>query len=281
MSMGYRFAGLACAAFVALPFMASAENAPAPDLSGHWVRKWVTAGTFDAMDSGPGPVMIDPSQPHHGHREGVTGQADLASNAWVADYSNPILKPEARAVVKKITDDELAGHSHLEHQSICMPSGVPEVLNLRDDVEFLQSPTGKEVTIIYHRDAQVRHVYMNVPHSKTPAKTWYGESVGHYDGNTFVVDTIGLNTKTDTDRFGSPHSEDMHVIERYTPSADRKTLNVVFTVDDPKFFTTQWSGRADYKADAKPYEEVVCAENNRAIGDASGPAIPEAAKSDF
>ena len=58
--------------------------------------------------------------------------------------------------------------------------------------------------MIWQMDHQVRHVYMNVPHSNKLSKTWYGESVGHFDGDTLVVDTVGLNDKTDTDRFGTP-----------------------------------------------------------------------------
>ena len=279
--MGYRLIGAVCAAAIMLPGLGAAETKALPDFSGHWVRTWPVAGVFIPIPGQPSAVIIDPAHPHNGHRVGVDGQPDLASTPWVADYSNPILKPEARAVVKKITDDEIAGHSHLEHQSICMPSGVPEILNLRDDMEMLQAPSGNEITIFYHRDSQVRHVYMNVEHSKDPPKTWYGESIGHYEGDTLVVDTVALNDKTDTDRFGTPHSDEIHVVERYRVSDDKKTLELRFTVDDPKFFTTEWSARADYKLDSKPYAEVICAENNRAIGDAAGPAIPVADKPDF
>jgi len=153
-------------------------------------------------------------------------------------------------------------------------------LNLRDHMQMLQSSSGKEVTILYSRDSQVRHVYMNVEHSKNPPKTWYGESVGRYEGDTLVIDTIGLNDKTDTDRFGTPHSDQMHVVERYRLAPDRETLEVVFTVDDPRFFTTVWSGRADYRRDTRGIRELVCAENQRSeLGDQK--SVPTAAKPDF
>lgn len=273
---------LVCTALLcvfACPALAPAQTS-VPDFSGLWTRKWVTPSTYDAPDSGPGPVMIDSTQPHHGHREGVAGLPDVDSNAWVADYNNPILQPEARAVVKRITEQELAGHPHVEHQTLCMPSGVPEILNLRDNMQMLPSPSGKDITIIYWRDHQVRHVYLDVPHSANPPKTWYGESVGHYEGDTLVIDTIGLNDKTDTDRFGTPHSDQMHVLERYRLTADRQSLEVRFTVEDAKFFTTAWSGRADYRRDTRGIRELICAENNRSdIGDQ--PPIPTAAKPDF
>jgi len=225
--------------------------------------------------------MMDPLRPHHGHIVGVNGQPDQEATPWIVDDSNPILKPEARAVVKRISDEEAAGHSHVEHQTLCWPSGVPEILNLRDSMQMVQALSGKEITIVYSRDSQIRHVYMNVPHSKTVPKTWYGESVGHFEGDTLVVDTIGLNDRTETDRFGTPHSEQIHVIERYKLSADKKTLEVLFTVDDPKFFTTVWSGRADYRRDNREREETVCAENTTASETGKLPEIPVAAKSDF
>jgi hypothetical protein len=276
--MNQRLPLISLLCIVAWPALAPAQTVP--DFSGLWTRKWVTPSTYDAPESGPGPVMIDPTQAHHGHRAGEPDLPDVASNAWVADYSNPILKPETRAVVKRITEQELAGHPHVEHQTLCMASGVPEILNLRDNMQMLPSPSGKDITIIYWRDQQVRHVYLEVPHSLNPAKTWYGESVGHYEGDTLVIDTIGLNDKTDTDRFGTPHSDQIHVVERYRLARDRQTLEVTFTVDDPKFFTTVWSGRADYRRDTRGIRELICAENQRSELGEQQP-IPTAAKPDF
>lgn len=265
---------------VSWPSLLPAQTS-APDFSGPWTRKWATASLYDSPPSGPGPVMMDPARPHHGHIVGVNGQPDQEATPWIADYSNPILKPEARAVVKRITDEEIAGKSHVELQTLCKPSGVPEVLNLRDDMQMLRSPSGREITIVYSRDSQVRHVYMDVPHSNNPVPSWYGESVGHFDGETLVIDTIGLNDKTETDRFGTPHSEQIHVVEKYRLSADRKTLEGLFTVDDPKFFTMEWSGTADYRRSNRNPGETICAENNTNGGIGALPAIPIAARADF
>ncbi len=275
-----RSTALLLLALLLSPHAVGAQSSAVPDFSGVWTRQWVTPSTFDAPPSGPGPVMIDRTQPHHGHRTGVQGLPDLASNAWVADYSNPILKPATRETVKHITEQELAGHTHLEHQALCLPSGVPEILNLRDNMQMLQTPSGSEIVFVYTRDSQIRHVYLNVAHAKDPPKSWYGESVGRYEGDTLVIDTIGLNDKTDTDRFGSPHSDAIHVVERYRLSDDKKTLEVAFTVEDPQYFTTTWSGRADYKRSARTYGETICAENSTS-GTGEALAIPTAAKPDF
>jgi hypothetical protein len=279
--MTRRLIGILGLCISAWPGLAPAQTNTVPDFSGLWTRKWVTPSTYDAPPSGPGPVMIDTAQPHHGHREGVPGLPDVSSNAWVADDSNPILKPATREVVKRITEGELAGHPHVEHQTLCLPSGVPEILNLRDSMQMLMSPSGKEITILYSRDSQVRHVYLDAAHAKNLPKTWYGESVGRYEGDTLVIDTIGLNDKTDTDRFGTPHSDQIHVVERYRLADDRQTLEVLFTVDDPVYFTTPWSGRADYRRDTRGMRESVCAENNPNIAIGDPRSIPVAAKPDF
>jgi hypothetical protein len=279
MAMNRRLTIVLGVCVMAWPHLAQAQTAP--DFSGAWTRKWETASTYDAPASGPGPVMVDPAHPHHGHRVGAADEPDQESNPWIADYSNPILRPETREVVKRITEQEAAGHPHVEHQTLCMPSGVPEILNLRDDMEMLFLPGGNEITMIYWRDNQVRHIYLNAPHSTDPPKTWYGESVGRFEGDTLVIDTIGLNDKTDTDRFGTPHSDAIHVVERYRLAADRKNLEVSFTVDDPKFFTTVWSGRADYRRDNRPLRELVCAENNQPLQMGEQPPIPTAGKPDF
>jgi hypothetical protein len=263
------------------PTSVAAQGAKAvPDFAGLWTRSWKDAGTFDAPPSGQGPILIDPAHPRT-PRNGQTANPNpnVTSDPWVADLSNPILKPGTRAKLKAISDAELAGNPHLESQTMCLPPGVPSILNLRDEMQILQRPN--EVVILYSRDHWARHVYLNQPHSKNPGHTWFGESVGHYDGDTLVIDTIGENDKTHSDRFGTPHSERIHIVERYWLAADRKRLNVLFTVDDPGAFTMPWSARADYRPDDWFFEENVCAENNRSTGPAYEIPLPVADKPDF
>jgi hypothetical protein len=112
----------------------------------------------------------------------------------------------------------------------CWPSGVPGAILLRLNPLFI-AQSAKEVTFLYQSDHQVRHIYLDVPHSKTVKPSWYGESVGHYEGDTLVVDTIGITTKTNVDYYNTPHTDKLHVVERYRV-IDGKTLEVSFTVDD-------------------------------------------------
>jgi hypothetical protein len=143
-------------------------------------------------------------------------------------------------------------------------------------VYFLQTP--KEVVIIYSGDAQVRRVYLNVPHSESPASSWYGESVGHYEGDTLVVDTIGQNDKTVVDNYRTPHSAKIHVVERWKMIDDGQKLQVTYTVDDPDAFNAPWSAIRQYRRVQQPISEEVCAENNRHLFDYH---IPVADKPDF
>ena len=83
---------------------------------------------------------------------------------------------------------------------------------------------------------EFRHIYLDVPHSANVKPSWYGESVGHCEGDTLVVDTIGQNLKTFVDAFRTPHSENLHVVERWRLIDGGKTLEVKITVDDPDAF---------------------------------------------
>jgi hypothetical protein len=90
------------------------------------------------------------------------------------------------------------------------------------------------------------------------------KSVGHYEGNTLVIDTIGLNDKTFVDNYRTPHTTQLHVVERYTVADDRKSMTATVTVEDPGTFTSKWSARQRFNLhnQALVDSENVCAENN-------------------
>jgi hypothetical protein len=141
---------------------------------------------------------------------------------------------------------------------------------------FVQTP--REVVLVYSSDEQVRHVYLDVPHSANPNPSWYGESVGHYEGDTLIVDTVALNDKTFIDAFRTPHSEKLHVVERFKLVDGGKAMQVNITLDDPDAFNAPWSLVQRYDRIQGPFEERVCAENKRHLFDYH---IPEANKADF
>jgi hypothetical protein len=271
-----------CVCAIAWPVLAPAQTGgaqSAPDLSGAWDRSGELVETFEKIpgDPGPGPLLVDPLHPHEQSGYDSAGPLRGGGAPWAAKLDNPILKPETLAKLRPITEAEIEGIPHVKNEGHCEPSGVPGVLNVRGAIQLLQAPD--QVTIINPRDYQTRHVYLNVAHSKNLPHTWYGESVGHYEGDTLVVDTIGQNAKTMIDRFGTTHSDKIHVVERYRVAPNRRSMEVQFTVDDPGAFTMPWSARARYAAKPVDTSESVCAENNRAIGQVL--TYPSASKADF
>ena len=132
--------------------------------------------------------------------------------------------------------------------------------------------------MVYSGDAQVRRIYLDVLHSEHPKPSWYGESVGHYEGDTLVIDTIGQNDKTMVDPYRTPHTEKLHVVERWKAIDDGKMLEVGLTVDDPDTFLEPWSAMQRYRRVSATLSEQVCAENNTPLFDYR---IPVADKPDF
>jgi hypothetical protein len=197
----------------------------------------------------------------------------------MADLDNPILQPWAREELRKNNERILAGGTAYTRQVSCWPMGTPAFLLYPvQPIYFIQTPD--KVTLIAQLDHQVRHIYMNVPHSKTVKPSWYGESVGHYEGDTLVVDTIGIDAKnTWVDNFRTPHSDRLHVVERFRIVDGGKALHVDLHVEDDGAYTTPWNAVQRYDRADQEIVEYVCAENNVDIGDLD--PMPEAKTPDF
>jgi hypothetical protein len=247
----YRFS--AAALFLLSLSANAAPSSGIPDLSAGGVG-WVNQhNDFILPKAGPGPVTWDPAHPYFGNGDGQR------PTARVADLTNPILMPWVKDALKKFNDDALAGKPQFTPIARCWPNGVPGAILLRvNPMYIVQTP--REVVFLYQSDHQVRHIYMNVPHSKNVPPSWYGESVGHYEGDTLVVDTIGITTKVAVDYYSTPHTDKLHVVERYRRVDNGNTLEVTFTAEDTGAFTTAWSASQRYKRDETPIREVVCAE---------------------
>jgi hypothetical protein len=184
--------------------------------------------------------------------------------------------------MKKANDDVLAGKFPFTARDRCWPGGVPgfDIYERDRPIYFIQTP--KELLIITEYDQQVRHIRMNVPHSANPKPSWYGESIGHYEGHTLVVDTNGLNDRTFVDNYRTPHTTQLHVVERFTLIDSGKTLQAVIAVDDPGAFNMPWSAVQRWRRrDGRPVIEVVCAENSTAYFNYDVKPIPTADKPDF
>jgi hypothetical protein len=141
-------------------------------------------------------------------------------------------------------------------QTYCDPPGVSRVYLYPWEFKFVQERDS--VYILYEYTKMWREIPLNKPHSKDPDSTWLGESVGKYEGDTLVVDTIGFNDKTWLDHLGHPHSDQLHLIERFR-RVDPKTLELQITVDDPKAYTKTFTGTKTFDLNDFPLGEGICA----------------------
>jgi hypothetical protein len=136
-------------------------------------------------------------------------------NQLVGDYTNPILQPWAAEMVKKFGEIALTGVTNPNPANQCWPEPVPFIFK-NNGMQMVQQP--HQVTIIYDENHQFRTVRMNEPHSVQVTPSWHGDSVGHYEGDTLLVDTVGIKTDRPfamIDLFGTPYSKALHVVERY------------------------------------------------------------------
>ena len=247
-----------------------------PDFSGMSFG-WLAMGTdFKGVPGGPQPVADDPTHPHVGNGQGKQ------STFRVADVNNPNLTDFAKDGLRKTNAEVFRGKAVFSREARCWPTGVPTYdLNQAQPVYFVQ--TSKEVVMIWQMDHQVRHIYLDVPHSQNPKPSWYGESIGHYEGDALVVDTIGQNTKTYIDNYRTPHSEKLHVTERFHLTNGGKQLEVNLTIEDPGTFNAPWQAMQHYsKVPNRPMLEQNCSENNDNIFNLPGwVGPPTAGKPDF
>jgi hypothetical protein len=264
--------GLICVALTA--GAAAQQKTSPPDFSSNRVG-WLTFNVdFSIVPGGTSPLHNDPAHPRVSNQEAArTGKQP---SYFIADLTSAtVLKPWVVERMRKDNAEVLAGKYAFTPHSFCMPAGVPGFhLYGFQPLYFIQMP--KEVIMIYSNDQQVRRVYLDVPHSTNLKPSWYGESVGHYEGDTLVVDTIGLNDKTFVDNFRTPHTEKLHVVERLKVVDGGKAMEVNITFDDPDAFNAPWSVMQRYDRIQRPMDEQICAENNQQFF-----SIPVANKPDF
>jgi hypothetical protein len=196
------------------------------------------------------------------------------------NYTNPILQPWAAAAVKQWAEEQSAGHAPLHPHALCLPTSVPGAMTLHGAYEFLQTP--KEVTILIANQAQARHIYLDVAHSEHVTPSWYGESVGHYDGDTLVVDTIGIKAGafTPIDRFGTPHTGKLHIVERIHMTGP-KELRIAYHIQDEGAFTKPWDAVLLFHPYRAGWDEEVCDERIDPFTGKPVAHMPIAARPDF
>jgi len=271
-------ASLICAATAFWPASAQ-ETAPSLSLRNfptYWLQDRTAQDDFLPPSSGPGPVMSPPDHPY------VPNGAGKQQTNRLADLSNPILKPWVTEQMQKTNDAVNAGKVPFIARERCWSTGVPGWLVFAHAAGMWVVQTEKEILFIQELDQQVRHIYMNVPHSAHPKPSWYGESVGHFEGEELVVDTIGMNDKSFVDNYRTPHTDQIHVVERFKLVDDGKALQVTATVEDQGAYNMAWSAVQRWKRGPdRTILEQICAENSDAFFDYDVVPIPRADKPDF
>jgi hypothetical protein len=291
---GRWIAGVLATAF-AWPSMAADTRAPVPEFSGIWGR---STFDFEALPSGPPPVANLYRLP--------SGSSDPTRPA--GDYKNPILKPQAATIVRQRAENALNGKTFPDPSTRCRPYNPPFVAAMQLGLQMLQKKDG--ITILYNQDDQIRHIRLNSKHPDHVTPSWKGDSIGHYEGDTLVVDTVGIKSDAFAvvDRYGTPLGEGAHVVERYRlidaadakraqelhekeagrlggpPPDDKypKGLDLQITIENPAYFTQALPVRVTYRRTRLEWQEQVCAENaDNQYAVAESPPIPKADRPDF
>jgi len=144
-----------------------------------------------------------------------------------------------------VNDPNEQGLDELDPGYNCIPPGTPRVFAIGRPFEIVQVPG--RVFILYEWDHTVRRIYTDGrKHPEGYFPTFMGWSIGKWEGDTLVVDTVGLNDKTWMDGIGTPHSDELRVTERIR-RRDRDTLEIEFRFDDPKAFTKPWGGKKTFR----------------------------------
>jgi hypothetical protein len=236
-------------------------------------------------------------------REGVSDYDQL-----VGDYKNPILQPWAAEIVKKSGEMSLAGITFPNPSNQCWPMPMP--FTFKNVVVLVLQ--GKDTVLLAYANPQhdMRRVRLNASHPKPLTPSWYGDSIGHYEGDTLVVDTVGVKTDRPyamQDLFGTPYTDKLHIVERYRlrdyedvkDAIERnkkenwmfvgdvwskhrgKFLQVQVTVEDEGAFTAPFTATLTYVPNPRPLEESICAENTHEYYSNKDSDVPKASKPDF
>ena len=223
---------LAVAAMLACAGTVSAQNsAPAkasgaqaagktPDFSGVWgyTEKHPSTQTFSISDP-------------NGRKAGLPGDDTPYQPATLAKLKSERPESGPNATFENSTDPRL---------KYCDPIGYPRIYLVPTRFKFIQTPDA--VYMLHEYGPTWREIPLNRPHREDPDSSWWGDSIGRYEGDTLVIDTVGFNNKTWLDHVGRSHSEALHLIERFR-RVDHDTLELDLTFDDPKAYTSTWHGK--------------------------------------
>jgi len=219
---------------------------------------------------------------------GAAAGADISGIYWTASYSPtiqpvgggaPPYTPAAMAAYQKNIAAAKAGTLEDNARKFCVPDGVPRILQTPYPFEIVQSPERNEIHILHELNHGVRLIQMDRPmpseNELLELPYYNGHSVGHWEGDTLIVETAVFNDKTFLDNSGAPHSDKLRTIERIRKIDGGKELEDVVTIHDPGVFTKDWSARFVYekRSDIRMME-YNCGEKHRDLSSVKGVRIP-------
>jgi len=245
------------ALFAVLPLSAQtsyrAPRAPGgkPDLNGIWQA--LNEANYDlqphnarpAMAVRPGPYGPVPAAPVLAL--GAVGS--VPPSLGVVEGDEIPYKSEALATKNENQADWLNRDPEIK----CYLPGVPRANYMPYPFRIFQNAT--QIFITYEYAGAVRNIYMKDP-GPAPVDSWMGQSVGHWEGETLVVDVTGQNDQTWFDRAGDFHSDGLHVVERYTRTSP-DVISYEATIDDPKVFTRPWKIRMPLYRRQEPNAQIL------------------------
>jgi hypothetical protein len=219
-----------------------------PDLSGVWQGGTNVRGSWEDANAGlgtGGSGRNPDTKPILSSNERGAGREGAPYQEWAA-------KKVIESYNKRGIDDPTAR---------CLPGGVPRSVMLGlFPQKIVQTP--KEIVVLYEYMTVFRVIPLNAKHPDDLLPSYMGDSVGHWEGDTLVVDIIGFNDKTWLAGTGTFHSEALHVTERYT-RVDKDQINYDVTLEDPNVFTKPWTLHSTIMLrEGTRLEEYICQENN-------------------
>ena len=267
-------AGLSGTAVAQEPDQASTLPVFSPTLDTAWVG--IGIGAFFEVPGSSAPIVQDPAYPYVSN--GQANRTGEQPTNRMSDISNSNLKEWAREEMRAENERVLNGKFAYTSRTACRSAGVPGFDVTLSGALFIHQSIDK-VTLIFDGNSETRHIWLDVGHSDNLRPTGYGESVGHYEGDTLVVDTIGLNDKTYIDNWRTPHSDKLHVTERWRLIENGEKLEILIAIEDPETFNEPWQAQRLYDRVSQNFEEDMCAENVRE--DVVEYGIPIADRKDF
>jgi hypothetical protein len=183
---------------------------------------------------------------------GAATATDISGMWWVKDRSEVAkldhdklpFTPEGEEEYKKNRADLASGKGFAVDQIKCLPPGLPRLMLARYPFQILQTP--EQVTFLHEKMHLIRLIHLNVDHPADVDPAYGGDSTGKWEGDTLVVDTIALKPNSVIDKTGIPHSDQLHVTERFSLKDGGKTLVDRVTMEDPKTFTRPVSFAIDF-----------------------------------